>query len=269
MKHLSKCGLLLLAILIFHTNLIATPLSPKIRSINFSQTKNIFSTSYILSNLSIKTNDILDVNKLKSELDVIKSLFIKDCYYLTSVTLDSILFTPDSSWVDLFFTIDVREKILLKKIEVIGNTIFKSDYIVNKLFTSINSCLVPSQLETDIENLLKEYESKGYPFTSISIQTKVDSNALILILEIDESEKTEIAQIRIVGNYETKSEVIVRETRVKIGELYDAEKIRNIQSQLIRLKLFDSVDEAQIILLPDSLQTKNQNIKSYFLGACC
>lgn len=240
---------------------------PKVKSINIYQTVTVFSNNFLTDNIVLKVNDIFMEEKLQSDFDRIRNLYFRDCYYLAYVDVDSVIFSDDSSWVDLYFLINPGPQITLGKIEISGNTLFTTDYINSKFYAAANSCLDQNLLESDIDNLIKEYENNGYPFASASINSiminnETNSPTLSVVIEIDEGEKIKIESIRVEGNNETKTEVIARETRVQYGEIYDAEKVKKIPQRLNRLKLFTSVEEPQIFLLPDTLLNHKQRVRA-------
>ncbi len=237
---------------------------PKVKSISINQTVTVFSNNFLTDNLILKTNDIFNKEKLQSDLDIIRDLYFRDCYYFVNVDVDSIIFSDDSSWVDLYWQIDSGPQITLGKIEISGNTLFTTDYIKNKFYSITKSCLDQNLLESDIDNLIKEYENNGYPFASANIKSliineDINSPTLSVVIEIDEGEKIKIESIQTEGNNETKTEVIARETRIQQGEIYNAEKVKRIPQRLNRLKLFTSVEEPQIFLMPDTLSDQRQS----------
>ncbi|MBN1448558.1 MAG: BamA/TamA family outer membrane protein [Bacteroidetes bacterium] len=132
-----------------------------------------------------------------------------------------------------------------------------------------------SLLTQDIERLLALYDRNGYPFAVIRIVDlqlgATDSSAAIpavsaanpvggtndnehksdtvyvdIILDIENGGLFRIEEFTVQGNDLTDKDVIVRETRIDRGELYDAEKVADIRRRLERLEYFRSVGEPRL-----------------------
>ncbi|MBI3189038.1 MAG: BamA/TamA family outer membrane protein [Ignavibacteriales bacterium] len=111
-------------------------------------------------------------------------------------------------------------------------------------------------LERDIDELISQYESIGYPFTNIIIQSietyhEQAESKLKVILRIDEGQLVRIKEIRASGNKETHGNVIIRESNIAENEIYNEQKVRNISQRLNRLNIFSRVDDP-ILTMSDS-----------------
>ncbi len=236
-----------------------------IHNIVFSQSHSIYTDDFLQSIISSKPNIIFDVKNIEDDLNKLRSLCLANCYYFAEVSIDSLQYFDDSSYVNIFIRIDPHHKSLIKKIIIIGNTIFTTDNILKNFSTTTGSCLQKTLLESDINNLVTRYEESGYPLVSIEvadISIVDDSNSIEITLEIDEGQKIRIDKIQIEGNTETKSDVIIRETRIQQGEIYSKSKIQKIPQRLNRMQLFSSISEPELFLLQDSNFVAEKNISS-------
>jgi outer membrane protein insertion porin family len=68
------------------------------------------------------------------------------------------------------------------------------------------------------------------------------------MLEIVEGTVVTIEEVSVEGNTETDPEVVVRETRIRTGELFDPSKNEVIRQRLQRLNIFSSVSEPELYL---------------------
>ncbi|MDP2208865.1 MAG: POTRA domain-containing protein [Bacteroidota bacterium] len=226
-----------------------------IHNIVFSQSLPVYSEDFLLDNISSKKNNIFNAENLENDLDKLRSLFVANCYYFSVVSIDSLQFFEDSSFVNIFIRIEPHHKSLIRKIIISGNSIFTTDNILKNFSTTAGSCLQKKSLETDINNLVTRYEESGYPLVSIEvtdISVADDENAIEVTLEIEEGLQIRIDKIQIEGNTETESDVIIRETRIQQGEIYSQSKIQKIPQRLNRMQLFSSISEPQLFLLQDS-----------------
>ncbi len=97
----------------------------------------------------------------------------------------------------------------------------------------------------------------GFPLARCEIQTLESrpgdqADSLLLLLKIDEGRRVAIDEIRVAGNRETKSSVVVRETRVTPGELFNPAKVNAIRTRLNRLNIFSSVSEPELYMRGDT-----------------
>jgi outer membrane protein insertion porin family len=124
---------------------------------------------------------------------------------------------------------------------------------------------------------VSRYERIGYPFASVEIKSiapyrEGEITKLRITLSVDEGSKVQINEIRISGNKETKDNVILRETRIKLGETYDQERINQIQHRLNRLNIFSSVNAPELYVnsvgggLLISVQEGNTNTFDGIIG---
>ncbi len=150
-------------------------------------------------------------------------------------------------------------------IDINGNTVFIKGKILEMFETKAGELLNQTQLESDIENLLSKYENNGYPFISATVEnisfTYTDSSSLDVQILINEGPKVKIEQIEVEGNTDTKAYVVVRETRIRDGEIYNSDRVKNISRLLNRLKIFSFVDDPSLYLIPDSIK-KSDNVEA-------
>ncbi|MCB2203247.1 BamA/TamA family outer membrane protein [bacterium] len=113
-------------------------------------------------------------------------------------------------------------------------------------------------LQQDIARMLDFYDRRGYPFAAIRIadvelRSAADSTCMDIRLEVHEGRVFRIEEITVEGNTLTDADVIIRETRIDEGEIYDGDKIGDIRRRLERLQYFASVREPQLYVRDDSV----------------
>lgn len=191
--------------------------------------------------------------QLRQDLDRITGLYHRQGYYLAAATVDSLMFSPDSTLVDIFISISEGKPAEVGQIRFSGNTAFTFEELLGAFDTQPGRSFDPAVLEQDIENLLRRYEQKGYPFSQAvvrEISSTEDSSPFAITIDIDEGMLVRIDEIRVEGNKETRANVVVRETRLSAGELYNHEKVRTIPRRLNRLKIFSTVNEPELYVTP-------------------
>jgi outer membrane protein insertion porin family len=256
MKILTRIFRLLFVFLFLFINSSDSQTKCKVGNIRIFTDHSVFTERYILEIISSKQNDLFSEVKLKTDMSKIASLFSSECYYNTNVKIDSLAYSSDSSLVDINISVGSGGQSLIKSLEISGNTAFTKDEILYKWESKIGSCLIQAQLESDLENLISRYENNGYPFASAKVgkisYADSASSQLIIQIEIDEGPKVKIDRIEVEGNTDTKAGVVIRETRIQRGEVYNSDRIKNIPRLLNRLKIFSSVNEPSLYLIPDT-----------------
>lgn len=115
------------------------------------------------------------------------------------------------------------------------------EYLEGRLFQ-------PTVIEESISNALRIYEENGFPFATIrlaSVYPVYDSveeaSFTDLAITILPGVRAIIDSIETVGNSKTDYDVILRELRIRRGDLYRQSSIDEIPKQLNRLRFFDPV----------------------------
>ena len=60
--------------------------------------------------------------------------------------------------------------------------------------------------------------------------------------------KVTIDSVIVQGNNQTRRQVILRESRIKMGELYNHKKVQRVRERLMRTGFFHQVDEPSIFV---------------------
>ena len=154
----------------------------------------------------------------------------------------------DSAKSSLLIDLSEGRPTLINKINF-GNAVRDSLHIANILSLIENAPLISSNIDFALSEVLDYYENKGFPFSSIRIESvefqddSTNENHLAnLILYIDEGTKSTIDKIEIEGNDKTKDFVISRAIQFRIGEKYSQKKIDEIPYRLNRLRFFEPVE---------------------------
>jgi outer membrane protein assembly factor BamA len=212
---------------------------------------HFFSERRLLDELSLQSGLPFSAASLNQSMQTLKTLYHEQGFYFVRIGVSRLVYTDDSSSVDITFTIDEGERIEIGRIELEGNVVFTIDEILSQFDTRPGTFLLKKTLENDLDHLLSQYEQVGYPFASVHIANieAYDEDAvrkLKIHLMVEEGEKVQINEIRVLGNKETKEFVIVRESGIRVGEVYDQRRIERISRRLRRMNIFSSVAEPEV-----------------------
>ncbi len=132
--------------------------------------------------------------------------------------------------------VNVVENSTLKDIKVNGNNVVKTDKIEDNFKSQVGAIVNLNNLKEGIEATRKLYSDKGYQAVSIEPQLSPQGN---LVLNINEGI---IEEIKIVGNLETKNQVILREIRQKAGDVFNIDIMREDLRRVYNTNFFENVD---------------------------
>jgi len=105
------------------------------------------------------------------------------------------------------------------------------------------------------EQILEFLENNGYPFSRVSMDSLSISNdgdnskmQLECFLGLELGPQVTVDSIVVQGNTVTRRQIIVREMRIKQGEIYNQKKVARSRYRLLRSGLFNQVDEPEIFI---------------------
>jgi outer membrane protein assembly complex protein YaeT len=194
----------------------------------------------------------------------INSYYASEGYLYASVDSFQIsLFVPADSSQGYLLTFFLHEGTSYRvgSITIIGSRVFSESDLISKMSTSLGKVLKESTLKTDIDELLKLYESHGYPLAKIHIvriTPSVDSlreGSLTIVLQVEEGPRARIGNIVVTGNETTDPSIVIRELRLSGGTYFNAEALGAARARVERLGFFESVSEPELFLNRDSTVT--------------
>lgn len=163
--------------------------------------------------------------------------------------------SEDSSFVNIFISVNEGKPTIINKIYLVD-----ADSIIEINFARYLDLLegqifFKDEIEFQINNIITEYENKGFPFITISLASvnifadSLNENYFCNIyLKIDKGTESKIDKVEITGNTSTKDYVIVRELRIKQGEYYSQKMIEELPKRLNRLRFFEPVKTPQFYI---------------------
>lgn len=186
-------------------------------------------------------------NELETAIYQILRQYQQKGFYFTQIEIKD---TTDH----LLMNIDEGFKLTIKKITIMGRDSLTKNQVESLLDIRPKGS-VKETLNFNVEQILQYLENHGYPFSKLFV------DSLIITQGID-STKTQlecrlglllgpqvtIDSIIVQGNNLTRRQVVVRETRLKHGEIYNHKNIERVSSRLMKTGLFNQVDEPEIAL---------------------
>ncbi|MEE9226044.1 MAG: POTRA domain-containing protein [Bacteroidota bacterium] len=238
---------IVLVILLFSLISTANSQSLLLRSVDVHGNRSI-STGEILSWMDLQPQTPFTLEQLQRDLKTITSRYYRVGHYF-AVVQPSFQYAPDSSSVSLTLNLTEGPRVTIGTLTLSGNGLIPTEKILERFETRVGEVLDERLLEQDFEQLLTLYEVRGYPFAKVrvgNITLAEDGQSLDIAIDIDEGPIVRISEVRVEGNSTTKESVVIRETRIKLGEAYDHEKISAVRPLLMRLNVFSSVSDPEL-----------------------
>jgi len=241
--------------------------SQNIQSINISGNK-IFSEKEYLTWSGLAVSAKVKPEYLDSTLLRIASNLTSRGYFNADFTGSNINYNSDSSYAVVNLFIDEGPATYFRKININypdssdkAEIVESFNYLEGRIFDK-------SELEEVVANLLQYFENNGYPFANLKISsvnfikdTVEEEYYADVFVNITKDVKGTIDRFEIKGNDKTNDNVIIRELRIKPGELYSQKEIDELPKKLNRLRFFEPVNSPQFYFSSDNKGTLLIEIK--------
>jgi outer membrane protein insertion porin family len=144
----------------------------------------------------------------------------------------------------LTITADKGEIYRFGPISIKGNAIFTEQEILRQFTFSEGDVYSPDALRNTISNITHIYGKKGYIDAFVDYETKLDPENRIFSIDLtmEEGEQFKVGLIKVLGNCTTQSSVILHETFLIPGEIFNIDKLQKTEERLRNTELFKSVN---------------------------
>ncbi len=235
--------------LIFLSISASPVLSQTINNVSVYGNKNFTETDYLnwigIGNGTKIFKGIKDSVKIKIERN------LADEGYFHS-KIDSIIIqqTADSQKVNLNINLNEGKPTFVKSIFITNIDSAEEKKLHDKFDFISGSIFNKFQIEAVISEILTDYENHSFPFSIFKIKSVYFYNDSTegthfadIYFSIEKGRPSRIDEIKIVGNTNTKADVIIRSARVDTGEVYSQKRIEEIPKNLNHLRFFEPVEQ--------------------------
>ena len=226
-----------------------------IKSIHFYGVENV-SMSTVRKWFGLKKNDAFQSDDLHKNITALLQSYADDGRPYTK--LDSLRYAilPDNSGAVIDVYIHEGAKIKTGDMLFSGLDEKHQQLVEDELSMRPGRNFDAAKIERDIDRMITGIEKTGFPFAKFDLEgIKNDStqaNSLNLNWKASPGPKLVIKEIQIIGNEVTQKSAILRELRIKEGDIYNYEKTMQIPSRLMKLGFFRRVEPAQVFLAKDN-----------------
>lgn len=125
-----------------------------------------------------------------------------------------------------------------------GNILFTDEEIEKIFLARPDMVYSPDKLRKTSEAIKELYGRKGFIDTNVTFETQLEQESPLynIHFQIDEGKEYRIGMIRVIGNIQTETRVILREALLVPGETFDSLKLKVTQARLENMGYFKSVN---------------------------
>lgn len=136
------------------------------------------------------------------------------------------------------------EKYHVGKITIEGNTIIDTPTIQKLLLVKEGDCYSPKQIQETARQIMDLYGKKGYIDTLVDYEPKLEYDKLSYAVKftIEEGDQYKVGLIKIFGNTTTQSNVILHETLLIPGDVFNNNKLKVTEERLHNVGFFKNVN---------------------------
>lgn len=146
-----------------------------------------------------------------------------------------------------------------------GNTLFTDKEVESRFLVHPEDVYSPELLRDTAQAVKEMYGRRGYIDASVHYETQLveDSPVYNVNFEIEEGQQYKIGMIHVIGNLNTQTHVILRESLLIPGETFDSAKLKATQGRLENIGYFKSVNVYAVRTQED--QSLGENYRDVFI----
>ncbi len=144
----------------------------------------------------------------------------------------------------LCITADRGQRYYFDEITIKGNEIYSTEELMDRIPICKGDPYSPDAIHNSLRFLTNYYGSCGYIDTAVNyIPEAVDGECRYKVhIEIEEGEQYHVGLIKVIGNRCTQTKVILHETLLVPGEVFNLEKLQITEARLANIGYFDNVN---------------------------
>ncbi len=223
----------------------------KIRQINVVGNKvfkdNKLTDEFVLRTPGLLTwyskNDQYSKPKLQADLENLRSFYLNQGYLEFTIDSTQVSISPDKK--DIFITVNVTEgeKYRVAEVKLAGDLIVPEAELAKLVKLKPGEVFSRERLTESTKLIQDRLGNEGYAFASINPVPEIDrdKNMVSFTLYVDPGRRVYVRRISIVGNTNTRDEVVRREMRQLESAWYNTEKLNRSKQRIDKLGFFSEV----------------------------
>ena len=223
----------------------------KIRGINVVGNK-VFKDTDLLDEFVLRTpgwltwyskNDQYSKPKLQADLENLRSFYLNQGYLEFTIDSTQVSITPDKK--DIFITVNLTEgkKFRVAEVKLAGELIVPEAELTKLIKLKPGEVFSRERLTESTKLIQDRLGNEGYAFASINPVPEInrEKDEVTFTLYVDPGRRVYVRRIGIVGNTNTRDEVVRREMRQLESGWYNTEKLNRSKQRVDKLGYFSDV----------------------------
>ncbi|UCE53884.1 MAG: outer membrane protein assembly factor BamA [Desulfobacterales bacterium] len=208
---------------------------PTLRSIRISGNIKAYDDEEIKEVLTIKSGSILNIFKIKNDVNRIGELYKEKNYH--NVKVDYKIYPRKKNQADLEFIIEEGKKVRISEIQFEGNRAYSSRKLKGVMTTSEKSILswitsagdlVQQNLEQDVAKIRSFYHNHGYIQARVGEpQIVYKGNNIEITIKIDEGPQFKVGKVDLAGDLILPQQKLLEKIKITDEKFYNRETLRN------------------------------------------
>ncbi len=193
------------------------------------------SLSKINEVLDIKKDQILDLAKIKKNVEKIKDAYVEKGFYMAEVSYE--IKRDGSATVDVWFHIRENSKVEVRRVNFVGNQAMSDDELRGVISTqegNILSILTSAGtyredvFQRDLLLIQAHYWDHGYVQVKVGnplVELSPDKQSMYITINIDEGPQYRLGKVDVTGDLLMPREFFLSRVSVKPGEIFNRSKL--------------------------------------------
>ncbi len=194
-------------------------------------------------------------NEDKVQYDQIQVLsYLQNLGYADAKVEFSITGAGRPRWINLHIHVCKGTQYRFGEISYAGNCVYEDDTIEKLICINEGDCFSPDAMRKALQNLQDAYGIKGYIETIVDndLNLDPDSPSYSVHFDIDEGEQYRVGLIRVFGNNFTQTRVLLHESLLVPGEVFNIMRLKATEERLRNIGYFDTVNVYAVRTSSDS-----------------
>lgn len=149
---------------------------------------------------------------------------------------------PDLKGIVVTFVADRGPKYEFGAVSFEGNTLFDDEQLLKALTFQSGDNFSPDELRDSVKALTDLYGSKGYIETIVNFEQHRELGQQVFNIDfnITEGQPFRVGLVRVFGNTRTQQRVVLRESIIRPGEVFDIRRLQQTEECLRNMGYFDT-----------------------------
>jgi len=179
-------------------------------------------------------------------------------YQNAMITKPRAIFSSDKKGVDLVLNIELGKIFRISRIEFDGAKYFKREILYETFGIKLGDIVDQEKINSGLREIAELYKREGFIDVNLKEKTEIETGEtdkkVTINITIEEGKQYFVEDINISGNEKTKSEVIYREIKLKPGDKFNPQLLKESEENISLLGLFSRVE----IVVSNSKENPNK-----------